>query len=118
MQAIEGREDAQILFDNGRYRAAVNRLYYVFFWLVRGLLTDEGIFAKKHSGAQIKFAEYFIKTERIPKLYYDYLVELFESRMDADYDFDEVFIESEVVAFIEKTDEFIDFVKTNFSPDA
>ena len=57
-------EDADFLLQDDRVLAVANRAYYAVFYCVSALLLIEGITTKKHTGAQSRFNEYFIKTGR------------------------------------------------------
>ena len=93
--------------------AAVNRCYYSYFWLARGLLFEKNIFVKTHSGVKSKFSELYIKTQLIPDKYGYYLSQLMTKRQTADYDLISSFSEEEVQEMINWTEEFLSFVKEN-----
>ena len=104
--------------DNLKYNhllAAVNRCYYSYFWVARGLLFEKNIFVKSHSGIKSKFSELFIKTQLIPDKYGYYLSQLMTKRQNADYDLVSSFTIEEVQEMIIWTEEFLDFVKENIN---
>ncbi len=41
--------------------AAVNRCYYAYFWIARGLLFEKDTYVKSHSGVKSKFQNYLSK---------------------------------------------------------
>lgn len=90
--------------------AAVHHCYYAYFWLVRGLLLEKGVVAKKHSGTHQVFGLHFVKSGEIPVIYGDYLFDLFEQRQIADYDIDGEFDSEQVHDLIRKAEEFLAFV--------
>jgi len=47
--------------------AAANRAYYAIFYCLTALLYTESLHTKRHSGAQGKFHELFIRTGRFPR---------------------------------------------------
>lgn len=49
-RSIETLEEADLLAENGRYNAAINRLYYACFYLVCGILARNHISARTHEG--------------------------------------------------------------------
>lgn len=94
---------------------AVHNCYYAYFWLIRGLLLEKGIVTKKHSGAHQMFGLHLIKTGEIPIRFSDYLFDLFEQRQIADYDLDCEFAPEQVQDLINKVDEFLTFLQTNYA---
>ncbi len=78
--------EAEFLFANNYYNAAVNRLYYSCFYAVSGLLICNDINAKKHSGLRQMFGLHFISTGIIDVESGKFFTELFELRQDADYE--------------------------------
>ncbi len=57
-------QDAQLLYDNKRWRSCINRLYYSAFHLVSALMAKHGIEPKSHDGLKTMFFQHYIK----PKL--------------------------------------------------
>jgi uncharacterized protein (UPF0332 family) len=78
-------EDAQLLAENERWNACINRLYYACYYAVSALLLMEDINAQTHAGCKMQFGLHFVKTGRITfeqgKLYSD----LMDSRQKGDY---------------------------------
>ena len=103
--------EAKVLFANHLFKGAVNRCYFAYFWLVRGLLFQEDIFTKSHNGVQTKFSEHFIKTGKLPKKYNDYLSVLQASRGAVDYDLESEFSEEDVKRYLDWVEEFLSYVK-------
>ena len=60
-QTEESMRAAEILFENGSFRASVNRSYYAMFYMVLALLTIESKETSKHSGAISLFDKIFVK---------------------------------------------------------
>ncbi len=48
--AQENLQDARIMYDNGRYKNALNRAYYAIFHSVRAVIALDGFDSSKHSG--------------------------------------------------------------------
>lgn len=48
-QADEAIADVELLIDNGRYRSAVNRIYYGLFYSLISLGMKEGFESSEHS---------------------------------------------------------------------
>ncbi len=74
--ALDTFDDAK----NERYRGAMNRCYYAYYYLAKGILTTKGIVAKTHKGLNSEFGRVFIKTQEIPLDYGEYLGYLFRER--------------------------------------
>jgi uncharacterized protein (UPF0332 family) len=115
--AMEKAEDFLITAkDNLMYDhllGAVNRCYYAYFWIVRGLLFEKDVFVKSHSGVKLKFSELFIKTQIIPDKYGYYLSKLMTKRQNADYDLGSDFTKEDVEEMITWTDDFLEYIKQN-----
>ncbi len=60
--AKESREEAEILLENGKYRGALNRVYYSMFYATLALLASKQLSASKHSGVISIFHREFVKT--------------------------------------------------------
>jgi len=106
-KAEEAYEVAELLVDNLKWNAAVNRLYYAAYYAVSALLAKSEIDAKTHSGVKTQFLLHFVKTGiievRLGKMYAD----LFDWRQKGDYgDFFD-FEEEDVVPLLEPTKELI-----------
>jgi uncharacterized protein (UPF0332 family) len=93
-KAIEALENAEYDLNGGYTLATANRAYYACYYCMTALLYTMDVYAKTHQGVKTKFNELFIKSGRIPQNASEIATLLFDSRQDADYDFDaEVTIE-------------------------
>ncbi len=108
-------ENAKVLAKTPFPNGAISSSYYCFFWLVRGLLADKNIVTKRHSSAREMFSLHFIKTREIPEQYKDDFNELFNHRQIVDYDIDGEFPLEEINTCIQKAEDFLNFVKTNYA---
>ena len=61
--AEEFLEEAKILYQHDKFRGILNRCYYSYFWLIKGLLHEKGQHIKTHQGVETKFFEFYIKNE-------------------------------------------------------
>lgn len=61
-QAEESLQSAGLLFDNERYRPAVNRAYYAMFYAVLALLVTKNNSISKHAGVISLFDREYVKT--------------------------------------------------------
>lgn len=88
--ALERAEDtldeSAYSLDGGFTIATANRAYYVIFYCLTALLYTEGIQTKRHSGAQGKFHELFIRTARFPYETISWIQASFQLRQSGDYD--------------------------------
>lgn len=107
----EMMSDAQSLIAEGRWKSAVNRLYYAVFQAVSALMIQESIRIKSHSGAKAMLELYFIKTERIDKKWSKFYNNLSDSREESDYGAYVIFTEEDVFPLLPQTQEFIDVIK-------
>lgn len=95
--AKETMRDADLLFVNGSYRGAANRIYYVVFHCMRAILALENVDFKKHSAVISYFRHNYIANGRIPMEFSDLIGITFDLRGDCDYD-DNANPEKEVIA--------------------
>lgn len=88
--ALERAEDTlkESVYDlDGSFTiASANRAYYAIFYCLTALLYTEGIQTKRHSGAQGKFHELFIRTDRFPRETINWIQVAFQLRQSGDYD--------------------------------
>ena len=66
--------------------ATANRAYYAIFYCLTALLYSEGIQTKRHSGAQGKYHELFIRTNLFPRETINWIQAVFQLRQSGDYD--------------------------------
>jgi uncharacterized protein (UPF0332 family) len=76
------------LLQGGQPEFAAARGYYAMFYVAEALLFERGLEFSKHSGVHAAFGEYFAKTRQMDPEFHRYLLEAFESRLDADYGVD------------------------------
>jgi len=109
-RADETLKDARILAKSDRWDSSVNRLYYACFYAVSALLMVNGLSSSKHSGIRSLFNKHFVKSEKVPKKLAAIYNDLFERRQEVDYiDFIN-FSEEQVMPWISKAEEFINFI--------
>ena len=85
-KAKESLDEAKILFKAEKYDGAANRSYYAVFHAMNALLIHDGYRMKKHSGVISKFRELYIKTGIFDAGMSNQISDLFELRIDCDYD--------------------------------
>ncbi len=79
-QAQEALEDATLLLDAGRYRAAANRLYYACFYAVVAALLTRRLQYSKRAAVIAFFDKEFIRSSQLPKEYSRTLHRAFNER--------------------------------------
>ena len=67
-RAKEDLVDAEMSYKNSRYLNANNRAYYAIFHAIRAVLALERVDFKKHKDVLAYFNQYYIKTEKFPKI--------------------------------------------------
>ena len=89
-QAKDSVETVILLIENGKYSAAVNRIYYGMFYMLLAVAAREGFETSKHQQLIGWFNKTFIKEELLPKRYGSIISKVFKSRKICDY---EAFVE-------------------------
>lgn len=84
--AKETMRDADLLFANGSYRGAANRIYYAVFHCMRAVLALEDVDFKKHSAVISYFRHNYIANGKLPIEFSDLIGITFDLRSDCDYD--------------------------------
>ena len=77
--------DAKIMYDNGRYKNALNRAYYSIFHAVRAVIAIQGFDSSKHSGVIAFFNQNYVKTGVFSKDLSKIIKLASENREKADY---------------------------------
>lgn len=112
--ALDTFDDAKFLAQNERYRGSINRCYYAYFYMAKGILVSKGIVVKTHAGLNSEFNRLFIKTQIIPQNFGKYLNFLFTQRQTADYEPEEEIEKEEVDKALLMVEEFINYVKEKY----
>jgi uncharacterized protein (UPF0332 family) len=112
--ALDTFDDAKFMAQYERYRGAMNRCYYSYYYLVKGILVSKGVIAKTHKGLNTEFSKLFIKTKEIPLEYGEYLGYLFRERQTADYEPEEEIAKEEVDKALLMVEEFINYIKEKY----
>jgi len=110
-RAKETLQEAQIMLENKKLIAAVNRIYYAVFYEVLALLLTKGFSSSKHSGVRSLFNKEFIKTGVIAEEYGDFYNRVFGFRQRADYEDFVEFEHEKVKSWFDSAKEFIDSVE-------
>lgn len=81
----EALADARLMYENGRYKNALNRAYYAIFHAIRAVNALTGFDSSKHSGVIAYFNQNYVKTEVFPKELSKMIRLASENREKADY---------------------------------
>ncbi|MFC0185419.1 Uncharacterized protein, contains HEPN domain, UPF0332 family [Pseudarcicella hirudinis] len=111
LRAEDEFESAKYLFQNDFYRGTINHCYYACIWLMRGMLAERGIFTKILDGALAFFEEYFIKKDLLPLTFTKFIYDIVRKYNVKQTDITGDFWYEETLYVIEKTEEFLSFVK-------
>jgi len=84
-RANETFDEARLLFKEGKYAGAINRLYYACFYATLALLVTKELRSSKHSGVLALFNKEFVKSGLFPKEVAKIFNELFNLRLEEDY---------------------------------
>lgn len=114
-KAQETIEDARISIQNGRYRNALNRIYYSIFYIVTALAIKHDFATSKHKQLMGWFNKNFLKEALIDLKYGEIYKKAFDNRQESDYDvifdYDKSEVESLYGSMIEFVDEIHRYIK-------
>ena len=83
--SLENLEDARLMYENGRYKNALNRAYYSIFHAIRAVNALNEFDSSKHSGVIAFFNQNYIKEEIFPKELSKIITQASNNREKADY---------------------------------
>ncbi len=107
----EAPADARLMYENDRYKSALNRGYYAIFHSIRAVNSSDGFDSSKHSGVIAYSNQNYVKTGKFPKEVYGIIKQASENCEKADYlDF---FVASgkEAKKQIERAEKFRGYIK-------
>lgn len=110
-RASETLIEAEIMLDNNKLFAAVNRIYYAIFYEVLALLLTKGLSSSKHSGIRSMFNKEFVKSGIISEENGDFYNKIFEFRQRGDYEEFVEFDKEEVKRWLNNAKDFINSVE-------
>jgi uncharacterized protein (UPF0332 family) len=110
-RAKESIEEARLLFENEKYNATVNRLYYACYYSLIALLFQNNIETKTHAGARQMLGLHFVKLNRINSELAKFYSQIFDARQTGDYDDFVSFEKEEISLYIENSSAFIDAIQ-------
>ncbi len=77
-------ESAELLLRGNKNSFAAGRAYYAMFYVAEALLYEKGMEFRKHSGVHAAFGKHFAKTGEMDSKFHRYLLDAFESRLEAE----------------------------------
>jgi len=98
--------------DNERYIAAVNRMYYAFFYIVTAYFAQRNIQVKSYKGLRTRVHSELVSSHLIDTEYAKVFDSLFMRRNEFDYDDFVTYSEPDIVALYENTKALIQKIKT------
>jgi len=111
----ETLREAELMYNEGHYNGAVNRLYYACYYISMALLLKKDIKAQTHSGVKTMISLHYISKGIIPKEIGKYLLLLFERRQSGDYDDFVLCDQEDVIDLREKAIAYINCAKSLLS---
>lgn len=84
-QSADTIEEAQLMYDAGKFKGCNNRSYYAIFYATQAVLALDGVDFKRHSGVIGYFQEQFIKTKIFEVEYSKILTQASLIRNASDY---------------------------------
>lgn len=110
--ADEALTTAEFDFDQGLFRAAVNRAYYAMFYAASaGVAQTESRPPRTHGGVANQFGLHYVTTGLFDTTLARALGETYELRRQSDYQLDMDFTENDVAVAVERAREFVSAVK-------
>lgn len=110
--------DADFNLADGRITAAVNRAYYGMYYCLCALFFSENTSTKTHKGAQQRFYDLFIRTERFPVITAKWISDAYNLRQLGDYDFESTISDDTALQLVQYAHQFYkltDQYLTNYS---
>lgn len=110
--AIDDYESAKLLFEQGKYKAAVNRSYYGIFHALRAVTVLDEFDSSKHSGVIAFFNRMYVKEGIFDKSISKMIDTSFRLREKADYQDFIIISKEQSLEQIEKAETVINMIKS------
>ena len=114
-KARESIGAARLLHEGGFDGPAVSCAYYAMFYCAQALLLQRGQSFSKHSAVIAAFGKEFAATQQLDRKFHRYLLDAFEQRQRADYDYLAEIPAEEAEEQIHRAEEFLGVVETYLS---
>lgn len=108
---LENLEDAKLMFENGRYKNALNRAYYSIFHAIRAVNALDKFDSSKHSGVIAFFNQNYVKQGLFPKELSKIVAMASNSREKADYLDFYIASSEEAKKQIDRAEKFVDAIR-------
>lgn len=109
--SLEALEDAKLMFENGRYKNALNRAYYSIFYAIKAVNALDRFDSSKHSGVIAHFNQEYVKKGIFPKDLSKIIRLASENREKADYLDFYIASKEEAEKQISRANEFNDHIR-------
>jgi len=106
-RACETLEEAELLFEQGKFNGTVNRAYYAAYYAAKAMLALRHLDSSRHSGALALFGREFVKTGIIEPKFGRFLHELFDNRQEGDYKDFQVVTRDDAYKAIHQSKDFV-----------
>ncbi len=110
-RAKQDLSDAEFSYENKRYLNANNRAYYAIFHAIKAVLALERVDFKRHKDVLAYFNQYYIKTEKFPRMISKKISQASKVREDSDYDDEFIPTDEETKLQIDTAKELIKLVE-------
>ncbi len=110
-QAEDTITDVELLVENNRFRAAINRIYYGMFYSLLALALSEKFYSSKHTQLIGWFNKNFIHEGKISERFGKIINKAFNRRTKSDYDTFVKYDKQTVVEMFVEMKEFINEIK-------
>ena len=101
-----------MLYENSMTETAVSRLYYAAFYAASALLTNDGLNAKTHTGTKSLLNKEYFLSGKLETSFSDLYTMLMAKRHEADYESFAFIDKNQIPDWIEKTQEFINKIRS------
>jgi uncharacterized protein (UPF0332 family) len=109
--AEQDLENARLLLDNGRYRAAISRAYYAMYYGVQAVLDAKNIASRTHKGIIQQFGQHFVQSGEFSREMARDLKETYDLRHISDYEADVVITQEQAERVMAVSLEFVDRIR-------
>ncbi|MEL6903348.1 MAG: HEPN domain-containing protein [Cyanobacteria bacterium J06606_4] len=113
--AEQDLDNAQLLLENDRYRAAVSRAYYAMYYGTQALLDNKKIASRTHKGMIQQFGQHFVKTGDFSTDISKRLSDTYDLRQMSDYESDAVIDKEAAEKAIAASIDFVAEVRAYFT---
>ncbi len=110
-RAKQDLSDAEFNYKNNRFLNANNRAYYSIFHAIKAVLALERVDFKRHKDVLAYFNQYYIKTDKFPRMIGKKISLANKVREDSDYDDEFIPTAEETKIQIDTAKELIELVE-------